>query len=169
MTMRSLGFLSAVFAWAIIPMACAADGRLPSWILGDWTVVKVHEDDIPYPEPAREPQVWLSGQTLTVSPEQLSLAGEICVKFEAVTKRGDWHAVLADVLGKAPEQIGVRLSKAPRDYVHISCGQSFTEGTIERPAAPRMDWEILAKSKDRIEMPFFGGAYLELRRSAPTS
>jgi hypothetical protein len=156
-------------AFLCLSRPSVAEVTLPAWLLDNWTVTKVYEDNAVYPEPDHEPKVWLGGQVMKVLPDKLSLGGEICADFEVAAKRGTLRKVFVAELGKQPESIGVKPSRNALDYLQISCGKSFTGETLERDATPRLNWYIFQKSKDEIEMPFFGGAYLELHRAAPTS
>jgi hypothetical protein len=115
------------------------------------------------------PRVWLGGKTMKIEPGKLSLGGEICLDFDVAAKRGNVRQVFVSELGKPPEKIGVKLGKGATDYLRVTCGKSLADETFERDETPKLDWNIFLKSKDQIEMPFFGGAYLELRRPAPTS
>lgn len=147
----------------------AMNNHIPTWLLGDWVVTKIYEDKTVYPEADREPQVWLGGKTMKIETGKLSLGGEICLDLDVAMKHGNARKVFVTELGKPPENIGVKLSNTAIDYLRVTCGKSFTDETFERDEGLKLDWNIFLKSKDQIEMPFFGGAYLELRRTAPTS
>jgi hypothetical protein len=161
-----LAFLSLL---AVSADAADKSSALPHWLLGDWIVTKVYEADIPYPDPEGEPKVRFGSQKLTIGPDKLSLSGEVCTDLDIVTKRGTLGQILAGTIGRKPAELGLSVSHESTSYLVVTCGKSFQEDTEERTHTPSVHWHILLKSRDNISMPFFGGAYLELRRPAPTS
>ena len=147
-----------------------ARGGVPTWLLGKWVVTKVYEDaNEAYPVPSAEPEVWLGGKTMSVEPNRLSLGGEICTDFGVESKRGTIRQILKTMSGQTPQQIGLNAKRGQVSYLKVTCGRSFTEETAERVGMPHVEWYIVVDDREKIEMAFLGGAYLELRRPTPTS
>jgi hypothetical protein len=163
--------MSALLLLVVATAAQAKDtrshGGVPAWLLGNWAVTKVYEDaNETYPVPRAEPVVWLTGKTMSIEPNRLSLGGEVCLDFDAESKRGTIAQILKTMSGQTPQQIGLTVKKEAVSYLKITCGRSFTEETAERVEMPHIEWYIVIDDQTKIEMAFLGGAYLELRRPA---
>jgi hypothetical protein len=166
--------IAALFLLVASASAHATDpqarGGVPTWLLGKWVVTKVYEDaNETYPVPSAEPEVWLGGKTMSVEPNRLSLGGEICTDFGVEPKRGTIRQILKTMSGQTPQQIGLNAKRGQVSYLKVTCGRSFTEETAERVEMPHIEWYIVVDDREKIEMAFLGGAYLELRRPTPTS
>ena len=144
---------------------------IPQSLLGEWVVTKVYEPDGPYPEPGAEPKVWLDGKTMVIESNRLSLGGEVCIDLDVTKKRGSIARILAINSGEKPSDMGLKPRAGAVDYLAIRCGHSFTNETSERTGIDYIEWYVVLDERNRseIELGFFGGAYLELRRPAPTS
>lgn len=166
-------FLGLCFL-ACMPSAFAADtGRssFPDWMLGNWTVTKVYEADIVYPQADAEPVVRLSGKTMSVEPNKLSLSGEICLDLDIKEKKATVAQVLKESSAQKPKDVGLSPKKGPMTYFDVRCRRSFMDQTTERTGINYIEWYIVFDEKDQsaIQLAFLGGTYLELHRASPTS
>lgn len=168
--MRSCIYFLALWAF-LSTEPCAAHGSIPSWLLGDWVVTKIYKPDAVYPEPDAEPQVRLDGKAMTISPNRLSLGGEVCADLDIKSKYATVAQVLLQSSAQKPEDIGLTPRKGRVSYLEVRCAKSFMDETVERTNIDYIKWYVVIDEQNRseIELAFLGGVYLELHRPSPTS
>ncbi|MTJ81246.1 MAG: hypothetical protein F8N37_09535 [Telmatospirillum sp.] len=162
---------SILFAIVPLLLPCAGTAaEIPNWLLGDWIVTKVYqagEDVVRYQEPEAEPVVRLTGKTMTVEPNRLSLGGEVCADISVRKRRDTIRHLVKDVeLGAEPEIFGLTPRPGRLPYLEINCGRSLTEekdGQDDRHIN-YIDWIVIPNGHDKIDLMFMGPCYVELRR-----
>ena len=170
--------LSAV---ALLPcLLCAAGappaalaGRLPEWLLGDWTAVEVRQNDAVYYIEGSSPQHWYGGRVMTVTPDRLTFVRDACEVGSVRARQGPISAPMRDIAGGGLDAFGLPPEPKPVNYIAIQCARSLLDmgdgrGTVQDRGI-KFTWYVVVRSPVEIDMPFLGGAYIKFRRVGPTS
>jgi hypothetical protein len=145
---------------------------LPDWLLGQWQVTKIYEDRGKfYPDPAAEPRIYYRDQIMTIELGRIIFTDSTCADITVKEKLDTVANLLKQETGYGgPERIGLKPKIGQVYYFDVKCGKRFREimgNTLEE--RPGLSWRIIPDGHSKIDMPFFGGSYLELRKLGPTS
>lgn len=155
---RQIRMGALILAFLLAGQARAAG--LPDWLLGEWDVTRIYEEDPErhiYPSAAGEPAVWLDGRTMTVEPNRLELANHICANIAVREKRDTIARLVSRTLWLKPQALGLTPRPGTLPYLDIQCGNDlirYKDGTVADRHADYIHWQIIPDGHDKIEMMF---------------
>ena len=179
---RALGSCLLALA-ALLPPLCATEpsfaapptkGRLPDWLLGEWTAVEVRQDSsAPYGE-GDDPQHWFLNHVMTVTPDRLTFAMDACEVGSIRAKRASISVPVRHGTGVGLDAFGLPPEPKPVSYLAIQCARSLVDfgdgqGIVHDRVGSKIVWHVVARSPTEIDMPFLYGSYIKFRRASPTS
>lgn len=159
--------------------APATTKTLPEWMLGEWVVTHVYQSksiDRTYFDPKQS----YPGKHLTITPKQMFLEDLGC-EVESVThSTGRFKKVFTDGISGPPSTDYDGLPKFPEKvtYEKVKCSHHLVlvkdddspdgKKTHIQKSIP-MKWNIIVHSHTEIDLPFYSGSYLQLRKVTPAT
>lgn len=149
---------------------------VPDWMLGDWPIQEIHQDnDKPY-EPEGGPAVWWKNLQFHVARDRLAFADWVCQGPHATLRRGTVSQLVAKKTGGTPDDLGLSSEKDAVPYYDVRCDKSLVRNSSssEHPGDSSdlgisLPWVVIVRSKSRIDMPFQAGSYVVFSRPGPTT
>ncbi|MBS0959298.1 hypothetical protein [Acetobacter thailandicus] len=161
--------------------APATTKTLPEWMLGEWVVTHVYQSksiDRTYFDPKQSyPQ-----KHITITQKQIILTDYGC-EVESVThSTGHFKKVFTDGISGPPSTDYDGLPKFPEKitYQKVKCSHRLavvkdddsSDGKkthIETEKDGSAQWNIIVHSHTEIDLPYYYGAYLQLRKITPAT
>ena len=162
---------------ALLPLLCDAGaapaGRLPEWLLGDWTAVEVHQYDTETDIEGNDPKCLYTGRTMTVTPDRLTFVRDACEVGSVRARHGPLSVPTRDIAGVGPDALGLPRESKPVSYIAIQCARSLVGSDdghdVVHDRGIKLTWYVVVRSPTEIDMPFLGLSYVKFRRASPTS
>ena len=123
--------------------------------------------------PAESPKEWYRNSELTIVPDRLAFYEDACVVESVQAKRGSISVPIKGIAGSGPEVFDLPRERKPVEYLAIKCAHSLIaaingQGKMNDRGI-KLTWYIIVRSPTEIDMPFLGGSFIKLRKSASTS
>ena len=161
--------------------APATTKTLPEWMLGEWVVTHVYQVrgmDRTYFDPYQYYPV----KHMTITSKQILLTDYGC-EVESVThSTGRFKAVFSEGVGGASPNLFDGLPKFPEKvtYEKVKCSHRLIfmkdddspdgkKTHIETEKDGSAQWNIIVHSHTEIDLPYYYGAYLRLRKVTPAT
>lgn len=169
--------LSVVLACALSGIAGTASAAgLPDWMLGDWPVRHVfQDDDKPYPE-SGGPNVWWKDKSLRVESDRLVFDDTTCEGTHATLQQGEVSTLLHATTRETFSDLGMPVEKGTVIYYKVRCDHVLVQmrafqghPTHTNELDNDKPWYLIVRSKTELAMPYRSWSFIVFGRAGPST